>query len=90
MKSSTDPHVIILAGSEDNRLAALTKALSGRAIPKQFAFIAGNGSLLQQTVAAYTKLAPPERTTVVVSSEHEDLARTQLHEWPGITIIPPT
>lgn len=87
MLKASAPHVIILAGSEDTRLAPLTTALSGAPIPKQFAFIAGNGSLLQQTVAAYAPLIPPERISVVVPSAHEDVARTQLHEWPRTLIL---
>lgn len=81
------PHVIVLAGSDDNRLAPLTAALSGTPTPKQFAYIAGAGSLLQQTVAAYAPLIPPERISVVVPSEYEDLARTQLREWPRTVIL---
>lgn len=87
MLKASAPHVIILAGNEDTRLAPLTTALSGNPIPKQFAFIAGHGSLLQQTMAAYAPLIPPERIAVVVGSAHEDLARTQLHEWPRTVLL---
>ena len=87
MFTSRDLHVIIQAGDEDPRLFPLTSALSGQAMPKQFAFIAGDGSLLQQTVASYAALVPRERITVVVSTKHEDLARTQLRQWRGISIL---
>src|ERR1019366_1797785 len=80
-------HIIIQAGDEDPRLFPLTSALSGQAMPKQFAFIAGGGSLLQRTVASYAVLLPRERITVVVSTKHEDLARTQLRQWRGISIL---
>ena len=87
MFTSGDLHVVIQAGEEDPKLFPLTSALSGHAVPKQFALIAGDGSLLQQTVASYAALVPRERITVVVSTKHEDLARTQLRQWRGIGIL---
>lgn len=87
MFTSGDLHVIIQAGEEDARLVPLTSALSGQAIPKQFALIAGDGSLLQQTVASFAELVPRERIAVVVSTKHEDLARAQLRQWRGIAIL---
>jgi mannose-1-phosphate guanylyltransferase len=87
MFTSGDLHVIIQAGEEDPRLFPLTRALSGRAVPKQYALIAGDGSLLQQSVASYAALVPRDRITVVVSTKHEDLARTQLRQWRGIGIL---
>jgi mannose-1-phosphate guanylyltransferase len=87
MFTSGDLHVIIQAGEEDPRLFPLTSALSGQDVPKQFALIAGDGSLLQQTVASYAALVPRERITVVVSTKHEDLARSQLRQWRGLGIL---
>ena len=87
MFNPQDLHVIILAGGNDLRLAPLSCVLSGAPIPKQFAFIAGNGSLLQQTVGPYAVLVPPERIVVVVSSAYADLARAQLREYHGIDIL---
>ncbi len=87
MFTSGEPHIIILAGAEDSRLDPLTRALSGEAVPKQLALIAGDGSLLQQTVSSYAALVPPERVSVVVSTKYEDFARTQLRPWRGIGIL---
>jgi mannose-1-phosphate guanylyltransferase len=87
MSKSENLHAIILASGDDHRLKALAAAVSGRDMPKQFAFIAGGGSLLQQTVARYAGLVPPERMVVVVASACEAVARTQLAQWPGIDII---
>ena len=87
MFTSADLHVIIQAGEEDSRLFPLTSALSGEAVPKQFARIAGDSSLLQQTVASYTDLVPRERIAVVVSTKYEELARTQLRQWRGLAIL---
>jgi len=87
MFTSGDLHVIVPAAEEDPRLFPLTSALSGKAVPKQLAHIAGDGSLLQQTVASYAALVPRERITVVVSTKHEDLARSQLRQWRGVGIL---
>ena len=56
MSKSENLHAIVLASGEDRRLKSLTEALSGEDTPKQFAAIAGDGSLLQQTVARYARL----------------------------------
>ena len=87
MSKSENLYAIILASGEDHRLKSLTEALSGVDAAKQFALIAGGGSLLQQTVARYASQIPAERMVVVVSSAQEAVARAQLREWPGIDLI---
>ncbi|MGD0836846.1 MAG: hypothetical protein ABSB49_09420 [Polyangia bacterium] len=82
-------HVIVLAGDEDTGLDSLTRVLTGSAVPKQFAFIAG-ASLLQQTVAGYARLVPADNIVAVVSARHERLARRQLQRWPGVGVLPRT
>ena len=44
------PHVVILAGGDGRRLAPLTRALYGTELPKQFAILSGEKSLLQTTI----------------------------------------
>lgn len=78
---------IVLAGGEGRRLAALTRALYGHDLPKQFAVIHGNQSLLQSTVQRIRPLVPPARTTVVVNHEYAGLARSQLAADPGIDLV---
>lgn len=78
---------VILAGGEGKRLSALTEALYGAPIPKQFAVLAGHLSLLQTTVERASQLAPLERIVVVVSSPHESLAREQLARYPGVRLL---
>lgn len=78
---------IVLAGGAGKRLASLTRALYGHDLPKQFAVLAGRRSLLQATIDRATSLSAPERIAVVVSREHENLARQQLREWPGIHLL---
>jgi mannose-1-phosphate guanylyltransferase len=87
MCKSDNLHAIILASGEDPRLGSLAEALSGAYTPKQFAVIAGGGSLLQQTVARYAGHVRAEHMVVVVASAQEALARAQLREWPGIDLV---
>ena len=87
MFTSQNLHVIIQAGEEDPRLFPLTRALTGHGVPKQFAAIASDGSLLQQTVASYADLVPRDRIAVVVSTKYEELVRIQLRAWRGLAIL---
>jgi mannose-1-phosphate guanylyltransferase len=87
MSKADDLHAIVLASEEDHSLKLLTEALGEVDTSKQFASIAGGGSLLQQTVARYVSQVPAERMVVVVTSAQEAVARAQLREWPGIDLI---
>jgi CTP:molybdopterin cytidylyltransferase MocA len=78
---------IILAGGTGSRLAALTWALHGRAVAKQFAVIVGGDSLVQTTVERILPLVPEERIVVVVGPGQEACARLQLARWSGIELI---
>lgn len=87
MSSTPPPHVVILAGGSGTRLASLTRALYGSDLPKPFAVLAGQRSLLQTTVEHALALAPPERISVVVTGAYVDLARAQLADQPAIEIV---
>jgi mannose-1-phosphate guanylyltransferase len=79
---------VVLAGGDGTRLAALTRALYGTALPKQFAVLSGSRSMLQATVDRILPVVPPERIVVVISRKHELTARQQLREWsPQVTIL---
>lgn len=81
------PYVVILAGGDGNRLASLTRALYGHDLPKQFAVLAGNRSLLQMTVDRAQLLTSLDRISVVVTAHQAALAREQLAAYPAIDII---
>lgn len=87
MREATETWVIILAGGEGKRLASLTRALYGADVPKQFAVLCGQRSLLQETVERAAILGDLARTVVVVTRHHEPLARQQLAPYPGVHVI---
>lgn len=78
---------IVLAAGEGTRLAALTAAVHGRPVPKQFAAIHGSRTFLQRTMDRIAPIVPPSRTVVVVADGHADLATVQLAEFQGATIV---
>jgi mannose-1-phosphate guanylyltransferase len=81
------PYVIVLAGGEGQRLAPLTRALYGTDLPKQFAVLSGERSLMQTTVERATALTTLDRISVVVTAHHENIARAQLAPYPGVELV---
>jgi len=82
-----DSWAVVLAGGEGQRLAPLTRALYGQALPKQFAVLNGGRSLLQLTLDRLRPLFPPRRTVVVVGRAHEAVAADQLRDQPDIELV---
>ncbi len=78
---------IVLAGGEGTRLALLTVALYGRPLPKQFAAIDGERSMLQATLARVEQIVPRDRIVVVIGPAHVELARSQLADVEGVTLL---
>jgi mannose-1-phosphate guanylyltransferase len=78
---------IVLAAGEGTRLRSLTRALHGEDRPKQFAFIDGESSLLQATLARAARFCRTDHTIVVVSENQEGLAREQLREYPLVQVV---
>ena len=85
--SAQRPHVVVLAGGEGTRLATLTRALYGVDLPKQFAVLDGDRSLLQATIDRALALTTADRISVVVSAHHEATARAQLARTPGVELV---
>jgi mannose-1-phosphate guanylyltransferase len=82
--------VVVLAGGDGTRLASLTAALHGRPLPKQFATLVGDHSLLQQTLLRARTLAPWERIVVVATAGHAVLAREQTAALgPAVVLVQP-
>ena len=78
---------IILAAGEGKRLGQVTRMLYGSAIPKQFAVLDGERTLLQSTLDRMLEIVPPERTVVVIPGERRALAESQLAAYAGIHLI---
>jgi mannose-1-phosphate guanylyltransferase len=81
------PYVFVLAGGDGQRLAPLTRALYGTALPKQFAVLSGERSLMQSTIERAMTLTTPGRICVVVTAHHEEVARQQLAPFPGVELV---
>jgi mannose-1-phosphate guanylyltransferase len=78
---------IILAGGEGVRLRALTRALHGEELPKQYALIVGEQSLLQRSVNRALTWSTPEHIVVIVADEHEARARDQLASFGALHLV---
>ncbi len=79
--------VIVLAAGEGTRLASITTMLHGHPVPKQFATLLGDRSLLQNTLERSANLAPAVRTVVVVAADRVPLAEAQMGRYPGVQIV---
>ncbi|HKE00972.1 MAG TPA: sugar phosphate nucleotidyltransferase [Planctomycetota bacterium] len=78
---------VVLAAGEGRRLAELTRALYGRDLPKQFAAIGDDRSLLQATVERLVGFVPTHRIVVVVGQGQERIARAQLAGSYGVDLV---
>jgi mannose-1-phosphate guanylyltransferase len=88
MQSLEHLWAIVLAAGEGKRLAALTRALHGATVPKQFAFFSANKrSLVQSAVDRLSPLVPNERIVVVVPAADVELAKRQLLVNPPISVL---
>src|SRR5260370_24211500 len=81
---------VLLAGGDGTRLHSLTLKIAGDSRPKQFCRIFGGKSLLTQTEERLEPLFRRDRTTFVVTRDHEryygeDLGRTD----PSRIIVQP-
>jgi mannose-1-phosphate guanylyltransferase len=83
----SDQWAIVLAAGEGTRLAPVTRLLYGCELPKQFAFLDGDRSLLQQTMDRIGQLVPPHRTVVVVAENRRQMAEAQLGRYLGVRIV---
>jgi len=71
----TDAQIVIMAGGIGQRLWPF----STPQLPKQFnCLLANNQSLLQQTVARYLSIVPPEKIWIVTHTSYDRLVKAQL------------
>src|SRR5258705_10322204 len=81
------PWAVVLAAGDGTRLRPLTRLLYGEDLPKQFAAIEGERSLVQVTLDRLAAHYAPERTVVVVGKPYEAVARRQLRGYEGIDVV---
>jgi mannose-1-phosphate guanylyltransferase len=86
-REQSDNWAIVLAGGDGSRLRPVMRRLYGHDLPKQFAALNSDKTLLQQTMARLRPLVRRNRTIVVVAEAHESLAKTQLAEFTGAHIV---
>lgn len=70
---------IVLAGGEGTRIGSFVQRWLGKQKPKQFCTFVGTRSLLQHTLDRAARLAPAERSVLVVAQTHYQEAMTQLN-----------
>ncbi len=78
---------LVLAGGDGTRLQAVTRAIAGAPIPKQYCRIIGNRSLLEATLDRIAPLVPPDRTLAIVNRGHLKLARPQVATLPISNVL---
>jgi mannose-1-phosphate guanylyltransferase len=69
---------IVLAGGEGTRVGSFVKRWLGQRRPKQFCTFVGTRSMLQHTLDRAARLAPVERSVLVVAHTHRQETMTQL------------
>ncbi len=69
---------IVLAGGEGTRIGSFVQRWLGKQKPKQFCTFVGTRSLLQHTLDRAARLAPAERSVLVVARTHREEAMAQV------------
>jgi mannose-1-phosphate guanylyltransferase len=76
-------HAIIMAGGSGTRFWPRSR----RDRPKQLLRLAGESTMLQQTVARVEHLVPPERVFIITGADQAEATRAQLPELPSRNIV---
>jgi mannose-1-phosphate guanylyltransferase len=76
-------HAIIMAGGSGTRFWPKSR----RDRPKQLLRLAGESTMLQQTVARIRPLVPLDRIAIITGSDQAEATRAQLPELPGSNVF---
>ena len=82
-----DAWAVVLAGGDGTRLRPLARLLFRSELPKQYLPLLDGRSLLQATLRRIAPLFAPERTIVVVSESHLEVASRQIGPYGGVRLI---
>lgn len=78
---------VVLAAGEGSRLSSITRNRHGNAVPKQFCSLNGGSTLLGDALARAARVAPPERTIVIVAVDQEQHWRNEVAALPPGNIV---
>jgi mannose-1-phosphate guanylyltransferase len=76
-------HVIIMAGGSGTRFWPKSR----RDRPKQLLRLAGESTMLQQTVARIGHLVPLDRIVIVTGADQAEASRVQLPDLPAVNVV---
>ncbi len=76
-------HAIIMAGGSGTRFWPRSR----RDRPKQLLRLAGESTMLQQTVARIEHLVPPERIFIITGADQAAATREQLRDLPPRNVV---
>ncbi len=82
-----DRWAIILAGGDGTRLRSLTRVIAGDERPKQFCWILGNETLLEQTKRRAALAVPPAQTLFVLTQTHKRFYSSLLDVVPEEQLV---
>lgn len=82
-----NPWAVVLAAGEGTRLSSITRNGNGRTVPKQFCSLDGESTLLDDALARAARVAPPERTIVIVAAEQEHHWKDEVAGLPGGNVV---
>ncbi|MCG6922600.1 MAG: NTP transferase domain-containing protein [Acidobacteria bacterium] len=78
---------LVLAAGEGSRIQHLTTDAKGRRVPKQYASLNGDPSVLRKTLDRAERMVPRERVAVVVATHHQELWEKELTNLPPWNVI---
>ena len=76
-------HAIIMAGGSGTRFWPRSR----RNLPKQLLRLAGESTMLQQTVARIEHLVPQERVYIITGADQAEATRAQLPDLPARNVV---
>lgn len=78
---------VVLAAGEGSRLSSITRNRNGNPVPKQFCSLNGVSTLLDDALARAARVAPLERTIVIVAADQEPHWSSEVAALPPENIV---